>query len=249
IIRLTDNALGAVVEGFNEPTNVSFANDSGYVFVSDSAQGQIGVIDVGSGQRLDPVGLSIKGADAGAISAVTRTPNGLYGLVGERDSGKISVINSRNWTEGKTLTVGKGATRAYGTADGRFMMIASTSDKTVSIISTDNFDIAAILPGFSDVTSITTGYFETLAFVVGGAAKKAAVIDLETMKVVSEIEFGGTPGPAVVDADGKRMYVALADTNELLVIDVYAKSIIKRIGNVGTQPSGVNLAATNNYCH
>lgn len=254
IVRLTDNTLRAVVEGFDRPGNVAFANDSGGVFVSESATGQIGVIDALSGFKLDPIKTSQGTAaeidpQGTALSAVTRTPNGLYGLVGDRISGKLSVINFNNWLEINTLAVGAGASRPYGTADGRFMMIASNADRTVTILSTENFEVEATLAGLSDVTSIATGYFETLAYVVGSADKKAVIIDLEKMITVGEINFGGTPGPAIVDAEGKRMYVALTDTNELLVIDVFAKAIIKRISNVGNQPMGINLAATNNYCH
>lgn len=254
VIHLKDQSVKAVIEDYDRPFNLSFSNDSAYVFVPQGAAGQVGVIDAYSGYRLDPIAMSLRAEAAGdpegsAVSAVTRTPNGLYGLLADRPGGAVSVINLRDWRESTTLQVGAGASRPYGSADGRYMMIASNADRTVTVLSTDGFRTEAVLPGLGDVTSIATGYFETLAYVVGSADKKALIIDLEEMKPAGEIDLGGTPGPAIVDAEGKRMYVALSDTNELLVIDVFAKEIIKRISGVGNTPHGVNLAATNNYCH
>jgi DNA-binding beta-propeller fold protein YncE len=107
IIHLTDRSVKAVVDGFDRPANIAFSNDSGYVFVTLGSAGQVGVIDAYSGFRLDPVAMSLIAPAASdpegtAISAVTRTPNGLYGLAADRLSGAVSVINFRDWRESTT---------------------------------------------------------------------------------------------------------------------------------------------------
>jgi len=45
------------------------------------------------------------------------------------------------------------------------------------------------------------------------------------------------------------MYVPLAGTNEVAVVDVFSKEILTTIGNVGSNPVAVTMALTNNYCH
>jgi YVTN family beta-propeller protein len=251
ILNLARKSLLPVIEGLNHPVNLSFDNDSSYVFVSDSVASEIKVFDALSGARLDPIKLSIGDADAGqnAVSAVTRSTSGLYGLSADSESGRMSIINFRDWREIQTIELGRNPTRPYGTSDGRFMLVANNDDRTVSILSTDYFDIEATLPGVSDVTSIVTGYLERVAYVVSASEKKAVIIDLIDMKAMGEVAFDGTPGPAVVDADGLKMFVALTDTNELAVVDMKTGRVSKKIPNVGHSPLGVTMSLTNNVCH
>lgn len=252
IIHVARGRVLGVIEGLNQPTNLAFDNESGLILVSDSAVGEIKAFDALSGQPLDPIKLSIGSAAGGtgrAVSAVTRTVSGLYGLSVDSGSGLMSVINFRQWQEMETVALGKNPTRPYGTSDGRFMLVANNDDRTVSILSTEYFDLEATVPGVSDVTSIVTGFLERVAYVVSASEKKAVIIDLVDMKATGEVSFGGTPGPAVVTADGLKMFVALSDTNELAVVDMRTGQVSKKIANVGHSPLGVTMALTNNVCH
>jgi DNA-binding beta-propeller fold protein YncE len=85
--------------------------------------------------------------------------------------------------------------------------------------------------------------------VVSASEHKAVIVDLTDMQPAGEVAFNGTPGPAVVTADGLKMYVALTDTNGLAVVDVQHGKVLKTLANVGQAPSGVTMALTNNYCH
>lgn len=254
IVKLDDYTLFATLDGFERPANFAFSNDSDHVMVSDSAAAEVKVIGTYSGARLDPIALTLDrpantSVQPDALNAVTRTPNGLFGLVTDRVTNRMSIINFRNWQEAMTIRVGANPTRPYGTADGRYMMVANNDDSTVTILSTEYFDVEATLPGVPDVTSIVTGYFETLAYVVSGSENKALIIDLNEMKVAGEIELGGKPGPAIVEAGGLKMYVPLTDTNELAVIDVREKALVKKIRNITDAPHAVATALVNNYCH
>lgn len=247
LVDLAEARVRGLVEGLEQPGDLAFSNDSFHLFVPNDAAGRIEVIDTMSAIRLDPITLSF--GEANGLSAVTRTPNGLYGLVVEQATGRLSVINFRNWEEMRMIEVGAQATRPYGTADGQFMMIANDDAATLTVISTAYFDTEAVIPAPKGVTSITTGFFETLAFITSESEMKSLVVDLETMEPVGEILYGGTPGPALVDPDGKRMYVPVAETGELVVVDVYNKEIISRVKGMDGVPTRIALAATNNYCH
>lgn len=250
ILRLHRPAVVGILAGLANPEAMTFSGNSEFLFVSDGVTQDIRVADVLTARPIDPVALSVAGEDPGAkLSALTRTPNGLYGAVTDALSGRMSVINFRNWQEVGTIPLGAAPSRPYVTADGRFMLVANTGDRTVSVISTEFFDVAATLPGVSDVTGISTGYFETLAAVVSAGERKVTLIDLESLEHAGDIALPGTPGPPVADADGRRIYIALGDTGQLVVIDAINRRVHRIIDGVGAMPGAVALARSNNYCH
>ena len=239
---------------FYRPSKVVFSDDSVFVFISDALLGQVNTIDTLSGAVLDPIQLSVHmdevhDPEGDELSALTRTPNGLFGLVTLNADGFVSVINMRQWAENKVLRVGKGASRAYGTADGIYMMVGNDIDRTVTVLSTEPWESVATLPGVSGVTSISTGFFERLAYVVSNAENKIAVVDLEKMETAKFLDLPGGPGEGVADADGKKLYVTLHDTGDVAVIDIYNQKVHKIIKNVTDAPWSVAMATTNNYCH
>ena len=250
LIALDDRVLLGTIADISDPLDMTFSDSSEFLFVSDSAAGELAVINAATARRIDPVPLSLGGVESPAeLSAMTRTPNGLYGLVVDSLAGRMSVINFRNWQEVASLRLGSTPSRPYGTADGQYMLIANTGDSTVSVLSTEFFEVAATLPGVSSVTGISTGYFETLAFVVSDNEDRAVLIDLEGMELAGEVALPGTPGVPVTDAEGRKIYVTLRDRNELVVFDTASREVVSTVKDVGNRPWKVALAQTNNYCH
>lgn len=251
IVSLIDTALVGVVEEVSNPLGMTFSDSSEYLFVSDSEAGGLAVIDAIAAMKIDPVSLEF-GATAAVgtdLTPMTRTPNGLYGVVVDRESGQMPVINFRNWTQIDTIRLGDAPSRPYGTADGQYMLVANTGDQTISVISTEHFETAASLPGVESVTGISTGFFELLAFVVSDTENRAVLVDLETMQAAGEVPLPGTPGVPVADSEGRRIYVPLRDENALVVFDAFDRKILKTIKGVGSSPVSVALAESNNYCH
>ena len=148
-IDIEERALKFVLEEtFYKPSRVVFSSDSVFVFISDALSGKVMTIDTGSGAVLDPIQLSlhvnvVDDPDGNELSALTRTPSGLYGLVTQNTDGFVSVINMRSWAENMVLRVGKGASRAYGTADGIYMMVGNDIDKTVTVLNTEPWEVSA----------------------------------------------------------------------------------------------------------
>ena len=109
--------------------------------------------------------------------------------------------------------------------------------------------MVATLPAAEDVTGVNTGWFETTAFALSRAERKAVVYDLESMTRAGEIALPGTPETGVTTPDGTKLYVALSDTDQVAVIDVRARALIKTIDGVGDEPWGAMMIGTLNYCH
>jgi YVTN family beta-propeller protein len=53
----------------------------------------------------------------------------------------------------------------------------------------------------------------------------------------------------VVTADGAKLYVALAGSNSVAVIDTRNRALNTVIRDVGSAPVGITMTNTNNYCH
>jgi YVTN family beta-propeller protein len=69
------------------------------------------------------------------------------------------------------------------------------------------------------------------------------------MKKTGEIALPGTPETGVTTPDGKTLFVALSDSNQVAVIDVPTLSLVKTIDDVGEEPWGATMAGALNYCH
>ena len=251
LINFIDGTLNAVIDGLNAPAKMTFDADGVVLFVIDDAEAEIKMINARKGELLPPLSLREAGAVPGAtdLSALTRTPDGRRGFVTDALGGKGYVISFRDWTVTKALDLGKTPSRAYGTADGQFMLVANTGSRTISLISTELFEVEATLPGVGEVTSIATGFFETLAYVISRDEKKAVIIDLQTLELAGEVALDGVPGQAVADEDGKKLYVPLGGTGKLALIDVYNKKIGHIITGTPSAPGSPAMAASNNYCH
>ncbi len=237
ITRLDDQA---------DPTGVTFSVDGSVLYLPDHRSNSVKLIDI---EKRSVIGEIPIGATAAGTSALSRSPDGRYGFCTIGHAEELAVFDFGMGEKIKALKLGRQPSRPYGTADGRYMLIANEGDRTVSVIDTYTFEVAATLPGASDVTAINTGWFESVAFVISRRENRAVVLDLMELQVAGEIPLDERPGPGVVTADGAKLYVALAGSNSVAVIDTRDRALKTIIADVGSAPVGVTMTRTNNYCH
>jgi len=257
LVSLVEERETARVDGLYEPHNLTFSPDGALLYVANLGANLVSVIDVAAGKVIDeiPVGdpkavASASGQDdyQGIIN-VTRTPDGRLGFAAYGEGNAMAVIDLRTRKTLRTLDLGELPWRAYSTADGRFMLVPNNGDATVSVVSTASLEVVATLPGAEDMTGINTGWFETTAFVISRGEDKALILDLETLQPAGEIALPGTPETGVVTPDGTKLYVALSEADQVAVIDVRARKLIKMIDGVGEEPWGTSMVGAVNYCH
>ncbi len=261
LVSLRENRELARVKGLVEPHNMTFSPDGRFVFVGNLGADFISVIDVARGKvvREIPVGPARELAklpgtqeEHQGIINVTRTVDGRLGFAAHGDGNTLAVIDLRTQRKLRDLKLGEEPWRAYSTADSRFMIVPNNGDESVSIISTTSpFREVARLEGGADMTGVNSGWFETVAFVISRGEGRLYVLDLVNMKNAGTIELGqdSTPETGVVNPQGTRLYVALSGTDEVAVIDIRARKLVKRIGNVGSEPWGAHMVGALNYCH
>jgi YVTN family beta-propeller protein len=259
LISLEEAREVARVDGLFEPHNLTFSADGSLLYVANLGAEHVSVVDVAEARVVneipvaEPTALAAKGSGTSeeyqGIINVTRTPDGRLGFAAHGEGNVMAVIDLRSQRKIKSIELGELPWRAYSTADGRFMLVPNNGDATVSVISTSSLEVVATLPGAEDMTGINTGWFETLAFVISRGENKLVVLDLVEMKAVGEIALPGTPETGVTTPDGKTLYVALSDTDQVAVIDVRRRQLVKTIDDVGDEPWGAAMAGVLNYCH
>jgi YVTN family beta-propeller protein len=258
LVSLEQETELARVAGLFDPHNLTFSPDGSLLYVANLGANHVSVIDVASARVIDqiPVGRAPVvaategvGAEFQGIINVTPTPDGSLGFAAHGEAGELAVIDLRTHELKKSVALGELPWRAYGTADGRFMLVPNNGERTLSVISTADLEVVATLPAAEDVTGVNTGWFETTAFALSRAGMKAVVYDLEAMARLGEIALPGTPETGVTTPDGAKLYVALSDTDQVAVIDIRARALIKTIAGVGDEPWGTMMIGALNYCH
>jgi YVTN family beta-propeller protein len=258
LVSLAQEREVARVDGLFEPHNLTFSPDGSLLYVANLGASHVSVIDVAKAAIIDEIriaeppvlaGKEDPGAEFQGIINVTATPDGRLGFAAHGEANELAVIDLRTRAVKKHVPLGELPWRGYTTADGRFMLVPNNGDRTLSVISTSILDVVATLPAAEDVTGVNTGWFETTAFALSRAERKAVVYDLESMTRAGEIALPGTPETGVTTPDGTRLYVALSDTDRVAVIDVRARGLIRTIDGVGDEPWGTTMTGTLNYCH
>jgi len=258
LVSLEEERELARVDGLFDPHNLTFSPDGALLYVANLGANHVSVIDVASATIIDEIkiaespelaGKEDPGTEFQGIINVTATPDGRLGFAAHGEAGELAVIDLRTRAVKKSVALGELPWRAYSTADGRFMLVPNNGDRTLSVISTTTLEVVATLPAAEDVTGINTGWFETTAFALSRAGRKAVVYDLQAMARAGEIALPGTPETGVTTPDGAKLYVALSDTDQVAVIDTRARALIKTIDGVGDEPWGAMMIGALNYCH
>jgi YVTN family beta-propeller protein len=258
LVSLSEERELARIDGLFEPHNLTFSPDGSLLYVANLGASHVSVIDVAQAAIIDEIKIALPppiagredpGAEFQGIINVTATPDGRLGFAAHGEANELAVIDLRARAVKKNLALGELPWRAYSTADGRFMLVPNNGDRTLSVISTSTLEVVATLPAAEDVTGVNTGWFETTAFALSRAEKKAVVYDLQGMTRAGEIALPGTPETGVTTPDGAKLYVALSDTDQVAVIDVRTRELLRTIDGVGDEPWGTMMTGTLNYCH
>ncbi|MGI9510104.1 MAG: YncE family protein [Geminicoccaceae bacterium] len=257
LVSLETDSEMARVDGLYEPHNMTFSQDGKLLYVGNLGADVVSVIDVAKAEVIDEIQVGSPQATAAAsapetyqgIINVTSTIDGRFGFAAYGEGDAMAVIDLDNQEKIKTLELGDLPWRAYASTDGRYMITPNNGDDTVSIISTAELEEVARLPGAADMTGVNTGMLGTTAFIISRGDDKLVTIDLQTFQTVGEIELPGTPETGVTTPDGKKLYVALSSSDEVAVIDIASRELIKTIDGVGDEPWGAHMIGALNYCH
>ena len=251
----------ARIPGLSQPHNLTFSPDGSRLYVANLGAGHVSVIDVAKARVVDEIPVAephlivAKATDAPyqGIINVTVGADGRFGFAAHGETGSLAVIDLVSGEKVRSLALGKRPWRAYGAADGRYMVVPNNGEGTISVISTETLEVAATLPGAAGVTGVNSDPAGHTAFAISRAENKLVLLDLGSLTPAGEIALPGSPETGVISPHGKKLYVALsdpgADGGKVAVIDVPGRKLLGVIDGVGQEPWGTTLAGADNYCH
>ncbi len=183
--------------------------------------------------------LSIDGVspDKYFISGVTAKSGVLYVL--EINANRIYRLSGQNYAKQLSAETGNRPYAAELSPDGNTLAVSNWGGESVSLIDPETLKERARINTGSHPNEMTWDRAGRL-FVTNSGSNSVSVIEngkvTETIKTSLDPKalVGSTPDAVVISHDGKRMYVANADNNDVAVVDIAEKGDSKTLGFVPT---------------
>ena len=183
--------------------------------------------------------LSIDGIspDKYFISGVTAKSGVLYVL--ENTTSRIYRLSGQNYAKQFSAETGNRPYAAELSPDGGTLAVSNWGGESVSLLDPETLRERARIHTGSHPSEMTWDPAGRL-FVANSGSKSVSVIQngkvTETIKTSLDPKalVGSTPDALVISHDGKRLYVANADNNDVAVIDIGEKGDSKPLGFIPT---------------
>ncbi|HLK58772.1 MAG TPA: sigma-70 family RNA polymerase sigma factor [Chthonomonadaceae bacterium] len=222
------------------PNRVAAHPDTGKVYVVNSCQGSLSVLDTRSDAVIGtiPVG---KGPRAIALNPPT---DRLY--VANGGDGTLSVVDTGTDTLITTLSCGGNSPSAIAVQPlTHKIYVANAGDNTVAVFDGQTNTLLTVLTVGSVPFSLAVQPATNRIYVANWGSYSVSVIDGATDTLVETIPVGVTPMDISVNLATNRIYVTHILGNRLSVIDGATHRVIKTV-HVGSNPYGVAVNAATN---
>lgn len=170
------------------PSHVAFTADSKIAFITLQDSNELAAID------LDTQTVLWKMTTGKVPAGVWMTPGDQYLLVGITGEDNVQVIDWKNGKEVKRILTGKGAHNFRPLGDKKHVFVSNRIASTISLINMQTLekvgDITGLPAGPDDMEITPDGKTMWVTF---RFSKKAGVIDIPSMKLVTVIPVGKSP--------------------------------------------------------
>ena len=200
------------------------------LYVGNSRGDDISIIDMGSLKVIGDIKLGER------IHGVTVQPNGKRLFVTVESDHTLRIIDTTTQQVIGSVKVSGRPNQVAVTPDGKYVAVPIRDGDKVDIVDVAKQQVVKSLPIKEPHNALNIGsnrYF----FVSSMGSHEVNVIDLEKMDYSAVIPVGGRPRPYAVTADGKTMFVAVADLHGFMVVDVPEKKILQKVEMPAEHPS------------
>jgi len=244
-IELMRARVTARITALSPLRDVMFGADGAFLYVVAEGLHGIGVVDVARGTLIEEISvLSLRSAGAAGL---TRSPSGRMGYVKTQGNGTISLIDLSNFRLSREIEVGRDAVKAFPTGFGGYLVVPDNSEQAVTIIANASLTVAAMLKGTAGMTTVHSGWFDTLALLPSATERKLLVYDLDRLSRAPDISLPGSPAAGAVTQDGAKLYLALQDAGKVAVIDLQTRRLARTIA--APSPMAAIMAKSFDVCH
>jgi DNA-binding beta-propeller fold protein YncE len=245
-VDLMRNRVASRITGLSPIQDLMFGPDGAFLYVAVERADGVGIVDVARGKLIEEIAVS--GLRSAEAAGLTRSPSGRMGYVKAQGSRTISLVDLSNFRLVREIEVGRGALKAFPTGFGGYLVVPDNSEKTVTIVANASLAVAAMLKGGTGMTTVHSGWFDTLALVPSATERKLLVYDLDRLSRAPDIALPDNPGPGAVTQDGAKLYLALEDTSKVAVIDLQTRALLRTIA-VASNPVAAVMAKSFDVCH
>ena len=200
------------------------------IWISNEGAQVVSVVDTET-QRV-----SCQVPTGGGPSDIAFTGNGRYAWVTNEKDESISLIDAEVRRTIADIRVGRVPQGIAVTHDGRRLLAANFGSNTISIIDTaDKKELTQIAVGRGpvDVVISGSGHLEQ-AWVTCFSEGAVSVVAIDCCKEIQRMATGGKPQGIETHPNGERVYVAVRDLNELIVINTFPPyGVLRRINMPG----------------
>lgn len=231
------------INNVNTSVPVTFNRDGKLIFWIDNRTGEL------KSSNLNGKPGSVKlTANGQGLSAMTRSVDGSMGFISDALARKVYIVNLRRMSLMKEVPVGQRPGRAWGTADGRSMIVPNYDSGTITAISTFTLDPIYTINATSKPVAVNTGWLDTTAAVIGEAGD-IALINLDNRETVKTMKLHGEPKAGVVTSDSRLLALPVEGNGDVFIFDMKSLLVEERIIELPNDLGGASLAISNNLCH
>ncbi|WP_245814056.1 YncE family protein [Rhodococcus marinonascens] len=148
-VAAADTVIDTILVG-NNPFGVAITLDGSFVYVVNTDDGTVSVIDTGTNMVVDTVMVG------SFPEGVAITPDGTRAYVVNTDDGTVSVIDTGTNTVADTVPAGNGPVGAAITPDGSRVYVTNLVDGTVSVIAIEKC-LGSLCIDFGSLTGSGSG--------------------------------------------------------------------------------------------
>src|SRR5438270_9816264 len=192
------------------------------LYVGNSRGDDVSIVDLGT---LRVVG-AIKLGDR--IHGVTVQPDGKRLFVTVESDHTLRIVDTASRQQVGSVKVSGRPNQVAVTPDGKYAVVPIRDGDKVDIVDVAKQQVVKSLPIKEPHNALNTGT-NRYVYVSSMGSHEINVIDLEKMDYSAVIPAGGRPRPYAVSADGRTMYVAVADLHGFDIVDITEKKMLDRV--------------------
>jgi YVTN family beta-propeller protein len=198
------------------------AAENQWLYVGNSRGDDISIVDLASLKVIGEIKLGER------IHGVAVQPDGKRLFATVESDHTLRIIDTATRQTLGTVKVSGRPNQVAVTPDGKYVVVPIRDGDKVDIVDVAKQEVVKSLPIKEPHNALNTGSNRYM-FVSSMASHEINIIDLEKMDYSAVIPVGGRPRPYVVSADGKTMYVALAELHGFVIVDISDKKVLEKV--------------------
>ncbi len=246
LFDLSDGHRIARFAGLPRLRDVAFGSDGKTLTIAAEGLQGLGLFGLASGTLATDIPLPRP--FPGGLAAFTKAPNGRQAFARPAAGGPIEVVDLKGAKSLAEIDAGPGSLTATPSGTGAYFLVANETAASFSIIHGEDFKLGAVLAAQHGHAAIYSGWFDSVAFLSSSDEARLLVFDLWRLAKGGDIALPSPPGPGTVTADGSKLYLPLAASRQVAVIDIRHRRLAGLIA-VETPPAAVAVAGGYGICH